>query len=137
MTAPRKRRVDEITTLSEPQLSETQRKHFEQGVDEFNRGEFHPAHESWEEAWREMDSDAEIFLRALVQFAAAHYCLQVNRIDCAERNFKKSEEKLRLAPMRFMGFNIPAMLDFISQYGRTADMSLRFKIERFKIDLQP
>ncbi|KER09510.1 MAG: hypothetical protein HY22_11320 [[Candidatus Thermochlorobacteriaceae] bacterium GBChlB] len=128
MIAPRKRRIEEITTLSEPIFSEAQARHFQEGIDEFNRGDYHSAHESWEEAWREMDSDAEIFLRGLVQFAAAHHCLSTLRLECAARNFKKAHEKLRLAPPRFMGFNVATMLRFIEQFQATSDTSLRYKL---------
>lgn len=95
-SAPRKRSPEDITTLSEPTLSEAQRAQFLDGIAKFNREAYWDAHEAWEQTWQAMNEDAEIFLRGLVQLAAALHCLKTQRLECAARNFEKAIQNLLL-----------------------------------------
>jgi predicted metal-dependent hydrolase len=46
---------------------------FSRGVDEFNRGEFFAAHESWETIWLEAAGRDKVFLQGIIQLAAAFH----------------------------------------------------------------
>lgn len=115
---PRKRQVDEITLLAEPAFSESQLAHFREGIDLFNSGSHWHAHEAWEHVWLEMhdgpEDNAEIVLRGLIQLAAAIHLLKIGRLDGAASNFRKSYDKLALAPNRFLGIDIAPLLEYIS-----------------------
>lgn len=127
--APRKRLPEDITTLSEPALSEVQRAHFLEGIEKFNRGAYWDAHESWECTWQEMSEDAEIFIRGLVQLAAALHCLQSRRLECAARNFAKAYPKLAVAPNQFMGIDVEALRAFIRAYQAAPNPEMRCQIQ--------
>jgi predicted metal-dependent hydrolase len=48
---------------------------FSEGLEAFNAGQFYEAHEIWEEVWLETPNPEKIFLKGLIQVAAAfhHY----------------------------------------------------------------
>lgn len=127
-SAPRKRLPEDITTLREPTLSDAQRAHFLDGVAKFNREAYWDAHESWERTWQAMSEDAEIFIRGLVQLAAALHCLQSQRLECAERNFAKAYPKLSVAPDQFMGIDVEALRMFIRAYQAAPNPEMRCQI---------
>ncbi len=53
---------------------------FLRGVEEFNRGEFFQAHETWETLWLGADGAEKLFLQAVIQIAAAfHHWRRGNR----------------------------------------------------------
>lgn len=120
MTAPRKRRIDEIADLREPALPAPGWEHLRHGVLLFNGGSYWHAHEEWESAWLMMpdgeEGDAEIILRGLIQLAAALHLETIGRGDGAASNFRKSEEKLALAPGSFMGLDIGALRSSVRRY---------------------
>lgn len=120
LTAPRKRRIDEIVDLREPDLSPSGREHLRRGVLLFNNGSYWHAHEEWESAWLMMPEgeggDAEIILRGLIQLAAALHLEEIGRKDGAAGNFRKSEEKLALAPEQFMGLDLAALRSGVLRY---------------------
>jgi predicted metal-dependent hydrolase len=107
---PRKRSVEELSSLSEPLLTPEQRTHFELGIALFNSGKPWHAHESWEAAWLEMgddvQDDAEIFIRALIQVASGIHLKRSGRYRGARSHLEKALPKLRLAPEWFMGIDV-------------------------------
>lgn len=46
---------------------------FRRGIEQFNRGEFFAAHETWEAIWLEACGRDKVFLQAIIQFAAAFH----------------------------------------------------------------
>lgn len=46
---------------------------FRRGIEEFNRGEFFAAHETWETIWLAARGREKVFLQATIQFAAAFH----------------------------------------------------------------
>lgn len=126
---PRKRLPEEIRELQEPPLSASQRQHFLDGIEKFNRQAYWDAHEAWESVWKEMTDDAEIVLRGLVQLAAALHCVQAGRLDCAKRNFQKAYPKLSVAPDVFLGINIKALRAFIRASETAVQLSAPCHIE--------
>ncbi len=124
---PRKRRIEEIVELSEPTFSEQQRLDFERGIRLFNSGDYWHAHEAWEQAWLQMPDDsggdAEIFLRGLVQLAAALHLRSCGRDRGMRNNVRKAREKLRLAPERFLGIDVAGALAYLES-GCPGDLRL-------------
>ena len=104
---PRKRRIDEITSLAEPHLTPEQQRHLDRGFELFDAGKYWHAHEEWEHLWLAMpddaSGDAEIVVRGMIQLAAALHLRSIGRLDGAASNFRKASEKLALAPPVFMG----------------------------------
>ncbi len=125
---PRKRLPEEIVSLQEPVLSDLPRAYFLDGIAKFNSGAYWEAHEAWEHTWQAMTDDAEIFIRGLVQLAAALHCLQTNRRECADRNFAKAYPKLRVAPNQFMGIDVAALCAFIEAYQAKPNPDMRCQI---------
>jgi len=120
--APRKRQIDEIGALLEPELSAQQRAALDEGMELYDAGHYWHAHEAWERAWLEMPDDergdAEILLRGMIQLAAALHLKSVGRIEGATSNLRKAREKLALAPAHFMGIDFTLFHTSIAQLER-------------------
>jgi len=78
------------------------------GIDLYNEGEFHAAHDAWEERWRDLAGPREkLFLQALIQSSVAFHHLQINRPGAARRMYLMAKEKFaRLGAERFMSLDI-------------------------------
>src|SRR3954462_13437531 len=74
------------------------------GIDLFNQGEFHAAHDAWEERWLgPVVGDEKLFLQALIQSAVAFHHLEIGRPGAARRMYQMSRDKFRrLGVQRFM-----------------------------------
>ena len=50
------------------------------GIDLYNAGEYHAAHDAWEERWMgPVGPDEKLFLQAMIQSAVAFHHLQIGR----------------------------------------------------------
>ena len=78
------------------------------GIDLYNEGEFHAAHDAWEERWRDLAGPREkLFLQALIQSSVAFHHLQIGRPGAARRLYQMAKEKFaRLGAERFMSLDI-------------------------------
>ena len=78
------------------------------GIDLYNEGEFHAAHDAWEERWRDLAGPREkLFLQALIQSAVAFHHLQIGRPGAARRMYQMAKEKFaRLGTDRFMSLDL-------------------------------
>jgi hypothetical protein len=116
---PRKRDIDEITTLKAPPFSDEQQRAFALGVELFNKRRHWHAHEAWEAAWLPMgdgsEDDAEIFLRALIQLASGLHLKRVGRHKGARSQFAKAGAKFAVVPATFMGLDVVGLRIF-SEY---------------------
>jgi hypothetical protein len=64
------------------------------GIDLYNAGEFHAAHDAWEERWMgPVDSQEKLFLQAMIQSAVAFHHLQIGRPGAARRMYLAAKEK--------------------------------------------
>src|SRR5581483_7847454 len=64
------------------------------GIDLYNAGEFHAAHDAWEERWMGPVAPYEkLFLQAMIQSAVAFHHLQIGRPGAARRMYLMSKEK--------------------------------------------
>ena len=78
------------------------------GIDLYNEGEFHAAHDAWEERWRDLAGPREkLFLQALIQSSVAFHHLQIGRPGAARRMYLMAKEKFaRLGVDCFMSLDL-------------------------------
>lgn len=78
------------------------------GIDLYNAGEYHAAHDAWEELWMgPVAPDEKLFLQAMIQSAVAFHHLQINRPGAARRMYQMSKEKFaRLHQTVFMSLDL-------------------------------
>ena len=78
------------------------------GIDLYNAGEFHAAHDAWEERWMgPVAPDEKLFLQAMIQSAVAFHHLQIGRPGAARRMYLMAKEKFaRLNQRVFMSLDL-------------------------------
>src|SRR5258707_12563032 len=74
------------------------------GIDLYNAGEFHAAHDAWEERWMgEVGAQEKLFLQAMIQSAVAFHHLEIGRPGSARQMYQRAKEKFaRLGKNVFM-----------------------------------
>jgi hypothetical protein len=87
------------------------------GIDLFNEGEFHAAHDAWEDRWvGEVGPAEKLFLQAMIQSAVAFHHLEIGRPGAARRMYQMAKEKFaRLGVERFMSLDL---VDYQAQLDR-------------------
>jgi hypothetical protein len=93
------------------------------GIDLFNEGEFHAAHDAWEDRWMgEVGQDEKLFLQAMIQSAVAFHHLEIGRPGAARRMYQMAKEKFaRLGVQNFMSLDLE---DYQAQLDRALDWLL-------------
>jgi hypothetical protein len=88
------------------------------GIDLYNAGEFHAAHDAWEDRWRDDCGPREkLFLQALIQSAVVFHHIEIGRRGAARRMYGMAKEKFtRLGAQRFMSLDIT---DYLAQLERS------------------
>jgi predicted metal-dependent hydrolase len=88
------------------------------GIDLYNAGEFHAAHDAWEERWRDDCGPREkLFLQALIQSAVVFHHIEIGRRGAARRMYRMALEKFaRLDAERFMSLDVR---DYLAQLARS------------------
>lgn len=78
------------------------------GIDLYNAGEFHAAHDAWEARWVDEAGPREkLFLQAMIQSAVAFHHLEIGRKGAARRMYVMAKEKFaRLATPCFMSLDL-------------------------------
>jgi predicted metal-dependent hydrolase len=78
------------------------------GIDLYNAGEYHAAHDAWEERWMgPVDADEKLFLQAMIQSAVAFHHLQIGRPGAARQMYLAAKEKFgRLNCRVFMSLDL-------------------------------
>jgi hypothetical protein len=78
------------------------------GIDLYNAGEYHAAHDAWEERWMgPVDRDEKLFLQAMIQSAVAFHHLQIGRPGAARQMYLAAKEKFaRLNCRIFMSLDL-------------------------------
>ena len=78
------------------------------GIDLYNAGEFHAAHDAWEERWMgEVGPQEKLFLQAMIQSAVAFHHLEIGRPGAARRMHQMAKEKFaRLGKKVFMSLDL-------------------------------
>jgi len=84
------------------------------GIDLYNAGEFHAAHDVWEERWMgEVGAQEKLFLQAMIQSAVAFHHLEIGRPGAARQMYQRAKEKFaRLGADVFMSLDL---VDYQSQ----------------------
>ena len=87
------------------------------GIDLYNAGEFHAAHDAWEERWRDDCGPQEkLFLQAMIQSAVVFHHVEIGRRGAARRMYRMALEKFaRLGASCFMSLDIT---DYLAQLAR-------------------
>ena len=115
------------------------------GIDLFNAGEFHAAHDAWEERWMgEVGPGEKLFLQAMIQSAVAFHHLDIGRPGAARQMYQRAKEKFaKLGVDIFMSLDLidyQAQLDSALSWLLTAADPRELtppKIEPPKITLLP
>ena len=78
------------------------------GIDLYNAGEFHAAHDAWEDRWRDDAGPAEkLFLQAMIQSAVVFHHLEIGRPGAAREMYRRATEKFaRLSMKQFMSLDL-------------------------------
>ena len=78
------------------------------GIDLYNAGEFHAAHDAWEERWMgEVGPKEKLFLQAMIQSAVAFHHLDIGRPGAARQMYLRAKEKFaRLGSPVFMSLDL-------------------------------
>lgn len=78
------------------------------GIDLYNAGEFHAAHDAWEERWMgEVGQQEKLFLQAMIQSAVAFHHLDIGRPGAARQMYLRAKEKFqRLGRNAFMSLDL-------------------------------
>ena len=64
------------------------------GIDLYNAGEFHAAHDVWEERWMgEVGPQEKLFLQAMIQSAVAFHHLDIGRPGASRQMYQRAKEK--------------------------------------------
>ena len=89
------------------------------GIDLYNAGEFHAAHDAWEERWMgPVDPQEKLFLQAMIQSAVAFHHLQIGRPGAARQMYLAAKEKFAK-----LGVDVFMSLD-LSDYQAELDRAL-------------
>ncbi|MCA1816467.1 MAG: DUF309 domain-containing protein [Acidobacteria bacterium] len=88
------------------------------GIELYNAGEFHAAHDAWEDRWTDDAGPAEkLFLQAMIQSAVAFHHLEIGRPGAARRMYQMAKEKFaRLGTPTFMSLDLA---DYQAQLDRS------------------
>ncbi|MEP6717786.1 MAG: DUF309 domain-containing protein [bacterium] len=79
------------------------------GIDLYNAGEFHAAHDAWEERWMgEVGAREKLFLQAMIQSAVAFHHLEIGRPGAARQMYTRAKEKFAL-----LGTDVFMSLDLV------------------------
>src|ERR1041384_3387122 len=78
------------------------------GIDLYNAGEFHAAHDAWEERWMgEGGPQEKLFLQAMIQSAVAFHHLDIGRPGAARQMYLRAKQKFaRLGCRVFMSLDL-------------------------------
>ena len=78
------------------------------GIDLYNIGEFHAAHDAWEERWMgEVGPQEKLFLQAMIQSAVAFHHLDIGRPGAARQMYQRAKEKFaKLGCSVFMSLDL-------------------------------
>ena len=76
------------------------------GIDQFNRGEYYEAHESFELAWMETSAPERLLYQGILQIGLAYYQISRGNFRGAMKMFKRAQKHLDSLGGSFLGVNI-------------------------------
>ena len=89
-----------------PSLADEERRAFEKGVDEFNRGYFFECHDTLEDMWTGLRGPARDFFQGLIQVSVAFYHLGNGNPAGAESMLRRALKRFAPYPDRYFGFDL-------------------------------
>lgn len=98
-----------------PVLSPDERRRLiREGIEQFHRGEFFAAHETWEEVWRSTTPEPRTLFQGLIQVAAAlHQLLDLHRREGPRRTLAKARRNLEPYAPVALGLDVERLLDSV------------------------
>jgi uncharacterized protein len=94
--------------VPEPLLAEEERRAFDKGVGEFNRGYFFECHDTLEEMWTGLRGPARDFFQGLIQVSVAFYHLGNDNPAGARSMLQRALARFGKYPERYFGFDLDA-----------------------------
>jgi predicted metal-dependent hydrolase len=89
-------------------LDEEERRQFDRGVDEFNRGFYFECHDTLEDLWTGLRGPARDFFQGLIQVSVAFYHLGNGNLAGAASMTRRALKRFRGYPDRYFGFDLAA-----------------------------
>jgi predicted metal-dependent hydrolase len=121
----------------EPQLGEEERRQFDRGVDEFNRGFYFECHDTIEDLWAGLRGPSRDFFQGLIQVSVAFYHLGNGNLAGAESMARRALKRFERYPDRYFGFDLGAqraalgvLLDRIARGDAEATPAPRWTFDR-------
>jgi uncharacterized protein len=90
----------------EPQLDEEERRQFDRGVVEFNRGFYFECHDTIEDLWSGLRGPWRDFFQGLIQVSVAYYHLGNGNGAGAESMARRALKRFERYPDRYFGFDL-------------------------------
>jgi uncharacterized protein len=97
-----------MTAPPEPQLDEEERRQFDRGVDEFNRGFYFECHDTIEDLWTGLRGPSRDFFQGLIQVSVAQYHLGNGNLAGADSMARRALKRFERYPARYFGFDLAA-----------------------------
>jgi predicted metal-dependent hydrolase len=97
-----------VTTPPEPELDEAERRQFDRGVDEFNRGFYFECHDTIEDLWSGLRGPSRDFFQGLIQVSVAFYHLGNTNLAGTASMMRRALKRLEKYPDRYFGFDVAA-----------------------------
>ena len=106
------------------------------GIAIFNAGEYHTAHDAWEEHWLELESgdDDELFLHGLIQYTAAVYHARNRNWGGTTGLAESAVEYLKHLPAEYRGVNIGPVRSYLGTLGSDPEFIERRHPLRLRLD---
>jgi predicted metal-dependent hydrolase len=118
-----------VTAPAEPRLDEEERRQFDRGVDEFNRGFYFECHDTIEDLWSGLRGPSRDFFQGLIQVSVSLYHLGNGNLAGADSMARRALKRFERYPDRYFGFDLAAQ--------REALMALRERMARGDGTLPP
>ena len=95
-----------VSAIPEPRLDEEERRLFDRGVDEFNRGYYFECHDTLEELWSGLRGPVRDFFQGLIQVSVAFYHLGNGNLAGMQSMLRRAHKRFARYPDRYFGFDL-------------------------------
>ena len=109
------------------------------GIDLYNAGEFHAAHDAWEERWMgPVDPQEKLFHQAMIQSAVAFHHLQIGRPGAARQMYLAAKEKFaKLGVDVFMSLDLSDYQAELDRAGIEGENNSLIAASMYGVDYRP
>jgi predicted metal-dependent hydrolase len=97
-----------MSTPPEPRLDDEERRQFDRGVDEFNRGFYFECHDTIEDLWSGLRGPSRDFFQGLIQVSVAYYHLGNGNLAGTGSMMRRALKRFERYPDRYFGFDLAA-----------------------------